>query len=128
MRNSMKIYQSFSDWVDKHLSNKLPSEIVAVNFNLSEGTDSVYYIQLVGCDRFDDEDEDWACDEVFSTEEDYFLVPRTDIIIQWEQGLQFIKSLVERYLVDGKYSCKLKNYAAVGVGFVDGNLEIVHQL
>ncbi|MCL2071806.1 MAG: hypothetical protein FWH07_06195 [Oscillospiraceae bacterium] len=118
----MEIYLKFSDWVDKHLSNGLPSEIVAVNFNLSEGNDSVYYIQLVGCDRFDAEDEDWACDEVFSTEEDYFLVPKTDIIIQQEQGLQFMKSLVERYLVDGKYSGRLKNYVAVSVGFVDGNL------
>jgi hypothetical protein len=124
----MEVYHSFSDWVNKHLLNELPSKIVAINFNLYEGSDSAYHIQIVGCDRFDKDDEDWACYEVFSTEEDVFLVPRTDDIIQWEQGLQFMQSLVERYLIDGKYSNKLKNYAAVGVGFVDGNIETVHQL
>lgn len=123
----MEIYDDFSKWLDKHLSEDLPSDIAAVNFNLYEGSEQTYDVELVGCVTFDESDGDWACDAIFSTEEDLFFVSRTEDIAQWEQGLSFITALLEKYLNEGNYSDKLKNYLAVGIGFVDGDINILYR-
>ena len=117
----------FSSWLDKHLSKDLPAYIVAINFNLYESAQQTYDVEFVGCASFDENDEDWACDEVFSTREDLFSIPRTDNIAGWEQGLSFATTLVKKYLAEGRYADKLKGCKAVGVGFVDGNIEIIHR-
>lgn len=43
-------------------SEKLPENIVALNFNIYEGP---YAIDLIGSATFDESDEDWACNEDF---------------------------------------------------------------
>jgi hypothetical protein len=118
-------YDRFSLWLDKHLSQDLSGEIIALNFNLYEGSEQTYDIELVGCASFDEDNGDWASDEVFATRDDLFFIPRTADIAQWEQGLSFVTSLVEKYLSDGKYNEKLKSYTAVGIGFVDGDIDII---
>jgi len=120
------LYIEFSNWLDKYLSDDLPESIIAVNFNLYEGSDPSYHVQFVGCDRFDEEDEDWCCYDVFTTGEDIFCVPRTNEIVQWEQGLAFITTIVEKYLNEGRFAEKLKSCKAVGIGFVDGDLDILY--
>ena len=123
----MEIYTDFSNWLDKQLSKELPNNVVAVNFNLYEGSENTFDIELIGCDSFDEDDGDWACDEVFSTREDLFYITRTGDIAQWEQGLLFITTLVEKYLRKGKYADKLKGFTAVGISFVDGDIDILHR-
>ena len=123
----MKHYEEFSIWLDKYLEGPLPKEVTAINFNLYEGAnDDTYAIQMIGSDEFDEDDEDWACSEVFSTEEDIFFIPKIKEIEDWEAGLCFIKQIVEKYLIEGKYADRLKSYTAVGIGFVDGDLEVLH--
>jgi len=123
----MEIYNDFSKWLDKHLIEDLPSDIAAVNFNLYEGSEQTYDVELVGCNTFDENDGDWACDAIFSTSEDLFFIPLTEGIAHWEQALSFITILVEKYLNDGNYSDKLKKYLAVGIGFVDGDINILYR-
>ena len=41
-------------------------------------------------------------------------------------GLTFFISLVNEYLSSGKYAGKLKEYQAIGIGFVDGDLQILY--
>jgi len=138
----MKLYESFSAWLDRHLSKTLPDGIVAINFNLYDGillndndepkeSSETYDIELVGCITFDENDEDWACHEVFNTREDLFfipkeLVPHSDDIPFWEKELPFLTALVTRYLNEGQYADRLKSFTAVGMGHVNGNLEILH--
>jgi len=119
-------FNEFSEWLNKYLE-KLPSDVVAVNFNLYEGVNKTYDIQLIGTDEFDEDDEDWACSDFFSTEEDIYLIPRTKDISNWQDGLNFITKIIEKYLDEGKYSDKLKQLKAVGVGFVDGDINILYQ-
>lgn len=126
MKIHMLYYEDFSKWLNSNLE-QLPSDIVAVNFNLYEGSNQTYDIQLIGTDTFDEEDEDWACEEIFTTGEDIFLMPRTDDIEDQEDGLDFITKIVRKYLEDGKYANMLKGLQAVGIGFVDGEIEILHQ-
>ena len=45
--------------IDK--TEELPSDIVALSFNLYEP----YGLEMVGSTWFDEKDEDWACDESF---------------------------------------------------------------
>lgn len=122
----MMYNEDFSKWLDSNLE-QLPPDIVAVNFNLYEGSNDTYDIQLIGTDTFDEEDEDWACEEIFTTGEDIFLMPRTDDIEDWEDALDFITKMVRKYLEDGKYANMLKGLQAVGIGFVDGEIQILHQ-
>lgn len=121
------IYIDFSKWLDKHLSKNLPDDIIAVNFNLYEGSNQTYDVQFVGCNRFDEEDDDWVCDEVYTTEEDVFFIPRPRDIAEWKQGLEFITELTEKYLREGKYMDKLKSYTAVCIGFVDGDIDVLYR-
>ena len=121
------MYKGFSGWLDRHLSKGLPDGIIAVNFNLYEGSGQTYDVELVGCDSFDEDDEDWVCDEVFTTRDDLFCLERTDDISGWEQGLACVTDFVEKYLSEGGFASILKKYEAVGIGFVDGDIEIVYR-
>ena len=124
---SMDVFIEFSDWLNQHLAKELPSNIAAINFNLYESPVKDYMIELVGCDSFDEQDSDWACDEVFDTRGAPYTINQRNNIINWEQGLSLAIELVERYLQEGMYADKLKSYTAIGVGFVDGDIALVHQ-
>ncbi len=123
----MLYYEYFSKWLESNLQ-QLPSDVIAVNFNLYEGSNQTYDIQLIGTDTFDEADDDWACEEIFTTGEDVFLIPRTDDIKDWEDGLYFITKMIEKYLQDGKFANILQGLRAVGVGFVDGDIELLHHV
>lgn len=122
----MSNYELFSNWLDSVLKRELPSGVVAFNFNLYEGSEDTYDIQLIGSDEFDENDEDWRCTDYFTTEEDICYVKRTKDIEYWEDGLKYITGIIERYLAEGEYAHVLKNAAAVGIGFVDGDVSLVY--
>ena len=122
----MQYYEDFSKWLEKYLQ-QLPSEVIAVNFNLYEGSNQTYDIQLIGTDEFDETDEDWVCGEIFTTGEDIFFIPRIKDVVDWEDGLSLIIKMVEEYLSSGRCAYILKKLQAVGVGFVDGDIEIIYQ-
>jgi hypothetical protein len=81
---------------------------------------------LIGSSEYAPDDSDWACAEVFTTREDLFI---TDEVVgkKWEDVLCFFKSEVGAYLENGRYKDKLLSKAAVGIGFVDGDLEILYE-
>ncbi len=113
-------------WIDSILSEELPDNVSAFNFNLYEG-DGTFHIQIIGARCFAEEDEDWACDEVFTTGENIFVIPRKVTGQNWKEGLTYTIELIKDYLVTGNNSGILKSTDAVGVGFVDGDIEIVYR-
>jgi len=119
-------YKLLANWLDTILEQEIPKGIVAFNFNLYEGAEGTYDIQLIGSDEFDKEDSDWVCTDYFTTGEDICYIQRTKDIEQWEDGLSYITKLVEQYLVEGKYSNTLKSVSAIGIGFVDGDINIIY--
>lgn len=123
--DAMDFYSEFAAWLDEVLKEQLPEGIAAFNFNLYEGDDS-FDIQLIGASRFDEEDDDWACDEVFTSEEDVYYLPRENMDIEWQEGLNCAIELAETYLDEGKYAGKLKDAQAVAIGFVDGDLTVLY--
>ncbi len=123
----MDNFKLFSNWLNKVLEQDIPKGIKAFNFNLYEGEGETYDIQLIGSDEFDEDDSDWACTNYFTSGEDICFIKGTDEIVDWEQGLTYITMLVERYLDEGEKSHFLKNASAIGIGFVDGDIDILYR-
>lgn len=126
----MDIYVEFVNWLDNILENNdMPDETVSFCFNLYEESveDSVYAVQLVACEAFDENDPDWACEECWSSEEDIFCVELSDEEEKdWKAAQKLITGWVEAYLGNGKYADILTS-KPVGIGFVDGDVEIIRK-
>ncbi len=119
-------YILLASWLDDVLKNMLPEGIIAFDFCLYEGSEGTYDIQLIGSDEFDENDDDWACTDFFTTGENVCYLQRTKAIKDWEEGLSYIIKLLEHYLERGKYADVLKGVTAVGVGFCDGDINIIY--
>ena len=119
------IYFGFSEWLDKILENNKFTKILAFNFNLYEDQ-TQYHIQLIGSDEFDEENQDWACSEVFTSGEDIFKMDMKITGKEWFDALDFCINVVTEYLEKGKNKEKLLEKKAVGIGFVDGDLYILY--
>ena len=120
-------YSNFEEWLDGILSNEneMSDEIVAFCFNLYEESDGSWAMELVGTERFDLEDEDWACNELtdFGSRECLY---NWEMECEWDEALEYMVKELSQYLENGKYAELLKSKDGVGVGFVDGNIEILH--
>lgn len=119
-----KMYEKFGQWLNRILEKGLPEDAAATCFNLYEDTDNYWSIQLVATEYFDEEDEDWVCEELFTTGEDLFTWHEDT---KWKAVLEASTALVTKYLTDGKYADKLKKYEAVGIGFVDGDVSVLYK-
>ena len=119
------VYNRVSEWLDVVLETDIPAEVVAFGFNLYEDIDHDWSMELIGTSKFDVDDEDWLCNEVtdFDTRENPLQWHRET---GWEEILNDIVSALKEYLKNGKYADILKAKSGVGVGFVDGNIEILH--
>jgi hypothetical protein len=115
----------FSRWVDRIMREHVARPAVAYNFNLYEHEEE-FAIQLIGATAFDPSDDDWACDEAFSSGEDLFILPHSVVGRDWRNGLRESKGLIESYLEQGKEAGPLKASRGVGVGFVGGDLKFVY--
>lgn len=126
----MEIYKEFERWLDKLLTeNKMPEETMAYNFNIYEETEGekLYSVQLIAADEFDGENDDWACSEVWSSEEDLFFIDFSDETdAGWKRCLDVVSGFVKEYLASGTNARILLAHKAVGVGFIDGDIEIVY--
>lgn len=112
----------FFKWLDAVLKVELPSEVKAINFNLYEDAENIWSVELVGTSEFDENDDDWACCEVFSTRENPFAIEQEG---DWQAVEEIFGEWISDYLANGKLSEKMKQYEAVGMGFVDGDLTIL---
>ncbi|WP_303822919.1 hypothetical protein [Ruminococcus flavefaciens] len=127
----LPIYEEFAHWLDDILENNdMPEETKAFCFNLYEESDEdhIYGAQLIAAGEYDPEDKEgeWACDEVWSCEENIFTVETSDEDdTGWAHAQELIKEMVEEYLKNGKYADILSSAEAVAIGFVDGDLEII---
>ena len=114
----------FENWLDDILKGELPNDIKAINFNLYKDTHNKWSIELVGASSYDENDEDWACDEVFATRKNPFVLIKES---NWENIEKIYTNMVNEYLNNGKYASKLKQYEAVAIGFVDGDLNVIYK-
>ncbi len=123
------MFYEISKWLDdvlEDISNTgIPDEVIAFGFNLYDDGDDNWSMELIGASEFDTDDEDWLCNEVtdFDTRDAPFQWCKK---AEWEEILNEVICLLNRYLESGKYADILKAKSGVGVGFVDGNVKILY--
>lgn len=120
------MYNRIEEWLNSVLlMAEIPDETAAFNFNLYEDGDNWWSIELVACDRFDVLDQDWACDEIadFGTRDNPFSWEEE---AEWSDIQEEINTALKKYLEVGQYADMLKGCQAVGAGFIDGNIYILH--
>lgn len=119
------MYKKIEKWLNNVLKQEIPSETAAFCFNLYEDEDDTWSMELVGAKRFDLNDFDWACDETtdFGTREEPLSWKKE---AEWDEILDDAANALKQYLKNGLHAELLKSYAGVGVGFVDGDIEILY--
>ena len=125
-KNYDEIYSSFKEWLDNLLENNdMPEDTKAFNFNPYDEGDEVFSVQLIASDRFAPDDDEWACCEIWSSEEDIFFVDASDEDDKSRETFQkFITAMISDYIKQGKYGDVI-GFVPVGIGFVDGGLNII---
>ncbi|MDO5106094.1 hypothetical protein [Capnocytophaga sp.] len=116
MKNNLK--KSIKNWLTQISEEEsIPSDIVALNFNLAEP----YSLSLVGACWYDEEDSDWACEEDFTPE--HFECPDFKIpdSIFWEEVLTLVAEILKELLVENP-ELQVFTVKHIAVGFVDGDL------
>jgi hypothetical protein len=112
----------FNHWADAALAEPIPDNTVAFSFNLAEP----WCIEVIGAERYSEDDPDWACDEVFRPKAPNLDLPRQEAGTSWEPVLEAAKSLVLNYLSrESVGASRLKQSEAVAIGFVDGDLHML---
>jgi shikimate kinase len=84
----------FDSWLDGTLRQPIPSSVVAFSFNLQEP----WCIEIVGADRYSDDDPDWACEESFRADVEHLDLPESEVGSNWEAVLAESKSMVSAYI------------------------------
>lgn len=112
-------YIKFETWLDSVMQMNIPSDVVAFCFNLYEDADKKWTLELIGASSFDKDNNDWACDEVFTTRENPLSWNDKK---EWKEVLGESEAIIKEYLEKGKYRKELKERQGLAVGFVDGDL------
>lgn len=112
-------------WLNNILIQEIPENVVALNFNLYEDGNNCWSIELVGSDIFDLDDEDWPCNEVFDFDTRQNPLNWSQDAT-WNKVLTEISEIIKNYLNHGLYANILKKYQAVGISFVDGDVNIIY--
>ena len=115
--------KDFIKWLDGQLSEDLPSQVIAFNINIYE---SPFCIELVGSNEFDQNDDDWACNEDWVPQNRTTTVSGSIYGSSWSEAQDNILNMAKSYLRSGSVNAyKLASAKAFAVGFVDGNLNYV---
>jgi hypothetical protein len=120
----------FKIWLLKGLREPIASEVEAFCFNLVEYAETSEYkfgIELIGASDFDEDSFDWACDEVWEPTTRSIVIPKNFSGSRWQECLTNTKTLVQNCLDTLQEASILKSKQGVGIGFVDGDLEVVWQ-
>lgn len=127
-----KVYEKFAAWLDELFKGGLPEGVAAFCFNLYEGTldGPAFGVQPIASDRFDADDKygDWACYEIWSSDEDdmFFISLSDEEDKSGEHAQAIFAELIREYLKNGRNKYVLLNAKGVGIGFTDGDLEIIY--
>ena len=112
----------FNQWLTR-ISNEEqpPDSVMAYNVGLFE-TPSGYSAYLVGVATFDEQNGDWACEEVFTPSERYFSISLVEPQ-SWDVILADVVEATRKFVESEAGECSFLTTAkALTVGFDDGDL------
>ena len=117
-----RFQSEFDAWLDRALSEAIPSSVVAFSINVAEP----WSVEVVGSDRYSEDDPDWACEESFRPDTQPLALPESEVGATWEAVLEAAKGMIGAYLDrPSAGSAVLRRTEAVAVGFVDGDIHRV---
>ena len=93
-------YSELETWLDEVMRMTIPDDVVAFCFNLYEDANKSWTLELIGASSFDTTDNDWACDEVFTTR-DKPLTWHDDK--EWQDVQIMTIKMIKDYIEKGKY-------------------------
>jgi hypothetical protein len=121
--------QYFEQWLEQIANQASSRSTVAYSFNLYEPAFEPgvrFGIELVGAGSFNPDNADWACDEVWEPKPRGINIPIEFSGTRWEECLARVRNLLRGYVQqECRGSTWLKSKTAIGLGFVDGELELV---
>ena len=121
----MSFETTFHNWLNNSLGKEIPQAVEAFSFNLYEMRNN-FSIELIGASEFDIDDSDWPCQEVFEATPRVLEIPMEYSGKTWKECLDKMKSLVLSQLKSNSSTSQILNRSkGVGIGFVDGDLEVL---
>lgn len=121
-----------SDWLEKSVVEASTGHVRAFCFNLYDRhihrgeVLKPYTLELVGSAQFDENDPDWPSQKNFEPTPRSIELPNDFSHLGWEACLEKCKDAIEQYLALDLPGTKiLKSVEAVGLGFVDGDLQLI---
>lgn len=121
----MSFDSTFTKWLDESVPSDIPAGVRGFSFNLTEVMPGEFEVELIGAERFDRDDEDWACEEIWEPAGRSIEIPSGEAGNGWEDVLERMAGMAMDYLSKGARSGTLKSADGIGIGFVDGNLKIL---
>lgn len=125
----MTFSAQFEEWLKQAFSSGVPEDVKAFAFNLYEPAPIkgvCFGVELVGTGGFDRENPDWACEEIWEPATRRLDIPVSFSGQGWEHCLEVMLSLIEAALrKEDPIAAVLKSRLGIGVGFVDGDLNVV---
>ncbi|MFN9472269.1 hypothetical protein [Acidovorax sp.] len=129
MIEDMPFEEQFHAWLHHALAEvAIPPDVKAFAFNLLEPAAAPgvkFAVELVGTAVFDEDDPDWACDEVWTPRQRQLDIPVAFSGTGWEGCLAQVEALVRTGLASPTLGPMLQRGDAVALGFVDGDLGVL---
>ena len=121
-------YDSIVSWLLRTTrESPPPPEISAFNVGLFESS-AGYKAYLTGAKRFDETDDDWACEADYAPIEKYFKLPVNFVRDKtWDQLLSDLIEILQAFVKSGEFAQSVFiERQALTVGFDDGNLHRIY--
>jgi len=99
----------------------LTNDIISLNFGLN---DEPYRIELTGSKIYDENDDDWACQEDFEPVERDCLSLEIDNRNGWEEVLELITMILNELILELD-TLPILSVKHITTGFCDGDLNII---
>ena len=121
--------RTFQSWLETSLGGTIPSEEKAFAFNLHERADVngvTFGVELVGTNSFSAYDPDWGLDVVWQPPQRMLMLPLACSGGDLLECFARVKGFVAQTLTtDSAAVRRLKASQGVGVGFADGDIEVL---
>lgn len=121
----MEFEDVLKNWIRESINQNIPKNVKALSFNLFECSSNYFSIELIGTSYFDKHNSDWACDEIWEPESRSMSENFTANNCQ--DCLKKIKTILIPLIQKEMNVPKNAHIIAVGVGFVDGDLDIIYE-
>jgi hypothetical protein len=116
----------FEKWIKKIVDSEHPNkDIIGYYFGIFESGTKEYTLYLSGSTEFDEEDEDWACNDDFEPKEKYLPLPQYKNL-KWEEVLNEIVGILKKFIETNVYKNSFFLRAkGIATGFDEGNLILI---